>query len=301
MTVLGIETSCDETSLGLYHQRILKHWTSSQSIHYDYGGVVPEIASREHVQVLKSLYKNIDLKSIELIAVTVKPGLLGPLLTGMNFAKSLSLFYKIPLIGIDHLKAHLEVIHYEEKVAYPYLGVLISGGNTCFYEVNSPFDFKLLEKTSDDAIGEAFDKGGKILGLGYPAGHLVDQYARQGNAKKINFNYPKNQLSFSGLKTALSLLNQEKYSLEDICASYEKALIDHLLFRLKDYSYERIVLGGGVALNTYLRSSLKNAFFVNKEYCTDNGAMIAYLGYLQERNKVFFPKSLKINQANLSN
>jgi N6-L-threonylcarbamoyladenine synthase len=296
MTILGIETSCDETSLGIYHNGVLQQKVFSQEIHNVYGGVIPELASREHVKALKDLYSFLP-ENIDLIGVTLLPGLPGPLMTGLNFAKNLSFFQKIPLIGIHHLHAHLEIIHYTQQVSYPYFGVVVSGGNTCFYEVSSPFSFQLLEKTEDDAIGEAFDKGGKLLGLGYPAGHKIDALARKGSFIKNLFTLPKHNLSFSGFKSALSRI-KDLHSIEDLAMTYEKCLIDHLAQRIHHYKPKNIVFGGGVSLNSYLRESFPHAHFTEKEYCSDNGAMIAWLAFLQQEKKVHFPNSLSINKDN---
>ncbi|MFZ4714128.1 MAG: tRNA (adenosine(37)-N6)-threonylcarbamoyltransferase complex transferase subunit TsaD [Bacteriovoracaceae bacterium] len=332
--ILGIETSCDDTSLCILKKgsttEILAFESFSQElILKEWGGIVPEIASRYHnekiVPLLEVVLKkaNIKLEQINVIAVTTLPGLLGPLLTGLNVAKSLALYLEIPIYPVNHLKAHLEAIHLTEKVAYPYLGMLVSGGHSLFSIVYSPTNFDVLGSTTDDAAGEAFDKGGKLLGLGYPGGKLIDDLAKKGNEKAYPFpiGLPQSQdanLSYSGLKTALRNFidkhieiknNPPTQLLYDVCASYQKAIIDALLlkctFAVKlamDKTGQKqlpLVIGGGVACNSFLRKRFQESYpavhFVAPMYCTDNGAMVANLGCLDLEQAIPFPECLKLD------
>ena len=318
-TVLGIETSCDDTSICLLKgnpgntddfPQILSHKSfSSEEILKNWQGVVPEVAARNHLQKILPLLdycfkeSRLNPSDIDLLAVTTHPGLLGPLLTGLNAAKTLSLVLKKPLIEINHLFAHLEAIHIDQKPGYPYLGLLVSGGHGLYLWVKSPLDFKVIGTTIDDAPGEAFDKGGKLLGLPYPAGRYIDENAKKGDPSKFSFpiglSHQKNaNLSFSGTKTALRKF-LEKNSIEkdtqdfyDVCASYQHSICQSLSQKLKQainivqknflLNQERsipIVVGGGVANNSYLRQMLlgdfQNTYFVSPKFCCDNGAMIA--------------------------
>ncbi len=343
--ILGIETSCDDTSIAIIKEEsnkveVLAHLKQGQEdLLTKWGGVVPEISARNHLAYLSPLIKEayetakIELKEIDLIAVTTVPGLLGPLLTGLNTAKTLSLLLKKPVIAVNHLYAHLEAIHLTDKLNYPYLGLLISGGHSIFFWVKSPNEFQVLGSTIDDAAGEAFDKGGKILGLGYPAGHIIDKLAKHGNDSKIEFpiglqSSADARLSFSGLKTALknyvdknsSIMELKPKNFEifesrsqdfyDVCASYQGAISKALLLKLR-YAIKKvehqtnskfnspIVVGGGVACNSYLREVLnkkyKNVRFVAPEYCTDNGAMIANFGRINMPQAIPFPNSLNLD------
>ncbi len=337
--ILGIETSCDDTSLclleGIPSNKDQAHFPSilaflsfsQEKLLSKWGGVVPEIASRNHLEKIKPLLEelfkegNISLNKIDLIAVTTHPGLLGPLLTGINAAKTISLLYKTPILPVNHLYAHLEAIHLSEKITYPYLGLLVSGGHSLYSIVSSPVKFDIIGSTIDDAAGEAFDKGGKLLGLEYPGGKIVDQRSTLGDKNRYQFpiglkNSKDTRLSFSGVKTSLrtlitkdpSLLKNEQ-CINDICASYQKAIVDALLLKLT-FAYENakklssnnhipIVVGGGVACNSYLRTELKekfnNAFFVSPQYCTDNGAMIANYALSNIDNMIPYPLSLNLD------
>ncbi len=339
MLVLGIETSCDDTSIAIIRgnedgkvREILAFESFSQEkMLSEWGGVVPEIASRNHLDKLAPLLNSVLKKSetklndIDLIGVTTFPGLLGPLLTGLNAAKTISLIYEKDLIPVNHLFAHLEAIHITEEVSYPYLGLLVSGGHSLYTIVSSPTEMEVLGSTIDDAAGEAFDKGGKLLGLGYPAGRIIDDLAKRGNAKAIDFpvalTKTKNcNLSYSGLKTALRHhleKNQELYvsDLEslstdqlDVIASYQDAIVRALKLKLKYALIEAkektgkdlpIVVGGGVACNSHLRNTLKekykNVHFVAPKFCTDNGAMIANYALRTNKDAIKFPESLKID------
>lgn len=338
--ILGIETSCDDTSISIIEgntkesPKVLFHNKFSQELLLKkWGGVVPEIAARNHMAKLTPLLEEcftqakIDPKDIDGISVTTIPGLLGPLLTGLNAAKTISLITEKPIIAINHLFAHLEAIHLTENISYPYIGMLVSGGHTIFFQVNSSTDFKVLGGTIDDAAGEAFDKGGKLLGLGYPAGVIIDRYAKWGDENRFDFpiamkNDPSPKMSFSGIKTAIRVFMEkhndeliipenelfekdEKYQfLFDVCASYQKAIVDTLILKLKkaqkiSSNKYPIVVGGGVACNSYLRSKMlktfKNTHFVKPEFCTDNGAMIANMGLRNFNQATPFPACLELD------
>ena len=329
--ILGIETSCDDTSLCLLKSgeqaEILAFESFSQELLLkEWGGVVPEIASRYHnekmIPLLEILLKkaNIKLEQIDLIAVTTLPGLLGPLLTGLNLAKTLSLLLEKPIYPVNHLKAHLEAIHLTEKVSYPYLGLLVSGGHSLFTIVYSPTRFEVIGSTTDDAAGEAFDKGGKLLGLGYPAGKIIDDLAKNGNENTYSFpiglhhSHDAN-LSYSGIKTSLRVfmdkhpeLKTNEQMMRDVCASYQKAIVEALILK-SEFAFKiakektnkslPLVVGGGVACNSYLRkcfqAKYKETYFVAPQYCTDNGAMVANLAHLDQKNVLPFPACLSID------
>lgn len=331
--ILGIETSCDDTSVALVSQNFCSSpfvdmlSFSQEEILSRWGGVVPELASRNHAKklplLLKTLLKknNVSLKDIGYIGITTHPGLLGPLLTGLNGAKTLSLLHQIPIVPVNHLYAHMEAIHLTEEVPYPYLGLLVSGGHTLLILVCSSTEFHVLGSTLDDAAGEAFDKGGKLLGLSYPAGKKIDELAKKGNPHRFSFPIPlKNtghlHFSFSGLKNAIRLFALEnekniKHSpdfLRDTCASYQHAICTSLLLKLKKahklISQETdqtlpIVIGGGVACNSYLRSELKkwnkDIHFVAPQFCTDNGAMVANYALRTLRKAIPFPRCLSLD------
>ncbi len=330
--VLGIETSCDETSVCLLTEgqpfaHVLGHLTFSQEDFLSkWGGVVPEIAARGHLfkltPLLQQLFEETDRnpQDLEAIGVTVTPGLLGPLLTGLGTAKTLALFFEKPLLPVNHLYAHLEAIHLTESCPYPYLGLLVSGGHSLFFLVRSSQDFHVLGSTKDDAAGEAFDKGGKILGLGYPAGRLIDEYARQGDAETFDFPIGLKQensphMSFSGLKAALKRLidthpewMQKPYNQTffDLCASYQEAIVQALKLKLQQAQAKAkkllscshdlpVVVGGGVACNSRLRQVLKHAQFVAPKYCTDNGAMIAHYTLKNLEQAIAYPDCLHLD------
>ncbi len=327
MYVLGIETSCDETSVSLLSNEpnvsILDTLTYSQIELYEkWGGVVPEIASRNHLKKIIPLYKdlllknNITEKQISLIGVTTYPGLLGPLLTGLMLAKSISMLHHTPIYPVNHLFAHLEAIHLTENITYPYLGVVLSGGHSFFSIVKSCNEIEVIASTIDDAAGEAFDKGGKLLGLNYPAGVQIDNAASLGDStfhtfpRGLSKNKDTMNMSFSGIKTSLRVYcDKEKTDVNtdgfnDICASYQEAIIDTILIKLK-MAHQKfnlpIVFGGGVACNSRLRkkslAQFQEVFFVDPNYCTDNAAMIANLAYLNRDNKISFPESLSLEAS----
>ena len=303
MIILGIESSCDETAVSICKNgKILSNVVSSQEIHNNFGGVVPEVASREHDRLLNHLLiksinvANISLYEINGIGVTKGPGLAGTLLTGISFAKGLSQSMNVPIIGINHLEAHI----YANFLAYTMLEyqlvcLLVSGGHTQIWYIKNIFDYELLGDTRDDAAGEAFDKGARILGLGYPGGPIIEKISKKGNSDAINF--PKAlmekdnlEFSFSGLKTSLLYLvrKEQLFDIKDIVASYQKAIIDVLvtkLFRAVNLkNVNTCIIAGGVAANNCLRRMVNeklnnkiNVFYPDINLCTDNAAMIAFL------------------------
>ena len=328
--ILGIETSCDDTSFALLKgdpdnhllaPTILSHQSFSQEMMLaKWGGVVPEIAARNHLEkitpLLDACFKQAQIKieDVDLIAVTTHPGLLGPLLTGINCAKTLSLLYGLPIASVNHLYAHLEAIHLTNPLPYPYLGLLVSGGHSLYLKVTAPTEFEILGNTIDDAAGEAFDKGGKLLGLGYPAGKIIDDLAVAGDSKKYTFpismlDSGDATLSFSGVKTSLRTFIENHpdrdFKMEDVCASYQYAIVEALSRKLKkaqDLGQAHnlpIVVGGGVACNSSLRQTLtknyKDVHFVAPKFCTDNGAMIANYALRTYHHAIAFPESLKLD------
>ena len=320
--ILGIESSCDDTSASvLYNGSILSNVVASQNVHKEYGGVVPELASRAHQQnivpvVHQALKKaGIEKEMLNAISFTRGPGLMGSLLVGTSFAKSLAMGLNIPLIEVNHMQAHILAHFIEEpgfdKPEFPFLAMTISGGHTQIVKVNSYFDLEILGETIDDAVGEAFDKSGKILGLGYPAGPEIDKRAKLGNPKAFQFSKPKVDglnFSFSGLKTAILYFIQQETTknsnfiqenLNDICASIQQTIIEILMDKIKLASKQtgikQIAIGGGVSANSGIREALKNGekkygwktFIPKFEYTTDNAAMIAIVGYLKYFEKEF--------------
>ena len=309
--ILGIESSCDETSASVCADGIiLSNVIANQTIHEAYGGVVPELASRVHQQnivpaVQQALFNAKIIKNdIDAVAFTRGPGLLGSLLVGVSFAKAFALANSLPLIEINHMQAHV-LAHFidEPKPSFPFLCLTVSGGHTQIVLVKGHFDMEVVGQTTDDAAGEALDKTSKILGLPYPGGPMIDKYARTGNADTYQFPEPQIpglDFSFSGLKTAILYFIRDNVKLEpgfveqniaDICASVEKRVVTILLNKLKKasdlYGIKDIALAGGVSANTGLRQGLQqmgaqmgwNTFVPKFEYCTDNAAMIAIAGY----------------------
>jgi N6-L-threonylcarbamoyladenine synthase len=299
---------------------ILSNKIANQAVHEQYGGVVPELASRAHIQniipVVDSALKtaNCELSSINAIAFTQSPGLIGSLLVGAQFAKSLALSLDVPLIAVHHMQAHvLANLIDQPKPSFPFLCLTVSGGHTQIVLCKSPYDMSVIGETMDDAAGEAFDKSAKLLGLPYPGGPLIDKYAKDGNADRFKFPEPKIpelNFSFSGLKTAILYFLQEntkanenfiKENLNDICASVQKRIITILLHKLEKASEQTgikdICIAGGVSANSGLRTAFKslgetkswNTFIPKFEYCTDNAAMIAITGYYKYRQKEFAP------------
>lgn len=318
--ILGIESSCDDTSAAILKNGIvLSNIIANQNIHKKYGGVVPELASRAHlsniIPVIDAALKeaNVKLKQISAIAFTRGPGLMGSLIIGTEFSKGLALSLDIPVIDVNHMQAHI-LVHFINnsnlKPTFPFLGVTISGGHTQFILVEEHFKMKIIGQTLDDAIGEAFDKCGKKIGLDYPAGPEIDTLAREGNELKYEFPLPKvknGNISYSGTKTAfINFLHKNKLknknfiddNLNDICASIQKNLIDNLLNKVELLSSENnlktIVFGGGVSANSYLKARMKNASKTNNwkvyipklEYSTDNAAMIGIVGHLKYKDSI---------------
>ena len=322
MIILGIETSCDETAAALcVDGDIIASNISSQDIHRKYGGVIPELASREHERILNLIIhetlrdSKIGLENLDGIAVTQGPGLSGALIAGTSFSKGLAIGLNIPIIGVNHLEAHIFANFLAEpKLNFPFVCLLVSGGHTQLWQVNDFRNYKLLGETRDDAAGEAFDKGARILGLGYPGGPEIEKLALDGDYKSINFPralVEKNnfEFSFSGLKTSLLYYFEKnnKESLENIAASYQFAIIDVLVKKLKfaaEFSNTtNCVVAGGVAANKFLRNYSKNQIpnrkiiFPHPSYCTDNAAMIAFLGekYLLKGKKSNLDFSIQPN------
>ena len=312
--ILAIESSCDDTAAAvLCNDKVLSNVVARQSIHELYGGVVPELASRAHQQnivpVIDAALKKakITKQQLSAIAFTQGPGLMGSLLVGGSFAKSMAMALNIPLLAVNHMHAHILAHFIEEegfdKPQFPFLALTISGGHTQIVKVNGFFDLQIIGETTDDAVGEAFDKSAKILGLPYPGGPLVDQYAQLGNPKAYAFTKPKIpnlDFSFSGLKTQILYFVQKNVkenpnfiseNRNDICASIQNIIItilmDKLQLAVKQTGIIQIAIGGGVSANSGIRKTLKEAeakygwkTFVPKfEYTTDNAAMIGIVGY----------------------
>lgn len=323
--ILAIESSCDETSASIcVDGKILSNHIATQKVHEEYGGVVPELASRAHMQnivpvVDKALKEaGVELKDLSAIAFTQAPGLIGSLLVGSQFAKSLSASLDIPLIAVHHMQAHVMANLIDEpKPSFPFLCLTVSGGHTQIVKCNSPTSMEVIGETLDDAAGEAFDKSAKILGLPYPGGPLIDRYAVKGNAERFKFPEPQIQglnFSFSGLKTAIlyflkdNIANDPLFvqnNLDDICASIQKRIVTILLNKLKKAALatgiKHICLAGGVSANSGLRKSFIemgqkagwNTYVPAFEYCTDNAAMIAISAYYKFKEGDFAPLSIQ--------
>lgn len=312
--ILAIESSCDDTAAAvLCNNKVLSNEVARQSIHEEFGGVVPELASRAHQQnivpVIEVALRKANVKKSQLsaIAFTQGPGLMGSLLVGSSFAKSLSMALNIPLIAVNHMHAHFLAHFIDEegfdKPTFPFLALTISGGHTQIVKVNSFFNMEIIGETTDDAVGEAFDKTAKILGFPYPGGPLIDKFAKEGNPKKYTFTIPKVEglnFSFSGLKTQILYFIQKNVAensnfieenKHDICASVQQIIIEILMAKLKmavaQTGITQVAIGGGVSANSGIRLALKEAekkygwkTFVPKfEYTTDNAAMIGIVGY----------------------
>lgn len=317
VTILAIESSCDETSASVcVDGKILSNFIANQKVHEQYGGVVPELASRAHMQnivpVADAAIKQagIDLAHIDAIAFTQAPGLIGSLLVGAQFAKSLALALNKPLIAVHHMQAHVlaNLINEEDKPDFPFLCLTVSGGHTQIVLANSPLDLKVIGETIDDAAGEAFDKTAKLLGLPYPGGPLIDKYAKEGNPQAFKFAEPQIpglNFSFSGLKTSVLYFLQKQNTefvqqhLQDLCASVQHTIIQILLKKLKkavkETGVKNVCIAGGVSANSGLRNALtetgKNlgwrTFIPKFEYCTDNAAMIAITAHYKFLNQEF--------------
>jgi N6-L-threonylcarbamoyladenine synthase len=325
--VLAIESSCDDTSASVIcNDKILSNIVANQAIHAEYGGVVPELASRAHQQnivpvVQQAIQKaNIDKKDLNAIAFTRGPGLMGSLLVGTSFAKSLALSLDIPLIDVNHMQGHI-LAHFideegAEKPEFPFICLTISGGHTQIVKVSNYFEMEVLGETIDDAVGEAFDKTAKILNLPYPGGPLVDKYAKLGNPKAYKFTRPKVgdlDFSFSGLKTAILYFIQKEEkanpnfveeNMNDICASVQDTIVGILMTKLKNAvkltGIKQVAIAGGVSANSEIRKQLKETefkygwktFIPKFEYTTDNAGMIAITGYLKYLEKSYSKSSV---------
>ena len=319
-TILGIESSCDDTSAAVIRDTLLlSNVMASQRVHQEYGGVVPELASRAHQQnivpvVTRALQMaGVEKEELDAIAFTRGPGLLGSLLVGTSFAKGLSLALNKPIIEVNHLTGHVlsHFVQLPDEVyappAFPFLCLLVSGGHTQILQVNSPLHYTILGQTIDDAVGEAFDKGAKILGLPYPGGPVVDKLAKEGDAQSFRFAKPKItglDYSFSGIKTSLLYFLRDRVAkdphfieqnITHLCASWQQHLIDILLEKLlmaaRECGITRIALAGGVSANSGLRERMKreaqirnwSLFLPPIRFTTDNAAMIAITGYFKYR------------------
>jgi N6-L-threonylcarbamoyladenine synthase len=309
--LLAVETSCDETSAAVLNQdKILSNVILSQDeIHSPYGGVVPELASRQHIKSIdfvvgESLVQaGVSLKDIDLFAVTQGPGLIGSLLVGLTFVKGLAYYFRKPLIGVDHLQAHIEAPFLENpRIGYPVLALLVSGGHTSLYFLERPLNFKLLGKTRDDAAGEGLDKVAKFLELGYPGGPVIEKYAQNGDSSRFRFSLPRMKtrgydFSFSGLKTAaLRIIRENNLCkthplVNDFLASFEetvvRALLKNLTRAIDEFGPESLILCGGVARNKRLRTRFYElaekhgllAYIPSPRLCTDNAGMVGALAW----------------------
>jgi N6-L-threonylcarbamoyladenine synthase len=320
-TILGIETSCDETSVAVIRDgTLLSNIISSQLVHEQFGGVVPELASRAHqkliVPVVTEAMEKAEIKKEELsaIAVAVGPGLMGSLLVGVNFGKAFSYGLGIPFIAVNHMEAHIYSNFIEDPVPqFPFINLTVSGGHTQIVLLKDEFEYQIIGETKDDAAGEAFDKVAKMLNLGYPGGPQIDRHAKNGDPNAIKFPKPYGRendfdFSFSGIKTSvLYYLRDNKLrdtqipdqQLADICAGFQSTVVDVLVQKTiraaEQYKVRDIAVAGGVSANSRLREEMKSAaeakglrFFIPKfEYCTDNGAMIAEVGYRKFQRTLF--------------
>jgi N6-L-threonylcarbamoyladenine synthase len=317
--ILAIESSCDETSVAICNNgKITANVIANQTIHQNYGGVIPELASRVHQQNIVPVIQQalsdakVNKKELNAVAFTQGPGLLGSLLVGVSFAKSFALALDLPLISVNHMHAHI-LAHFidDPKPNFPFICLTVSGGHTQIVVIRNHFDMEIVGETLDDAAGEAFDKTAKILNLPYPGGPLIDKYAKEGNPLAYKFGEPQIKdlnYSFSGFKTSILyfIRNQEKENpnfvsehLNDICASVQHSIVHILLNKLKkaakQYGIKEIAIAGGVSANSGLRAGLItlagelnwNVYIPAFEYCTDNAAMIAIAGYYKYLNKDF--------------
>jgi N6-L-threonylcarbamoyladenine synthase len=322
--ILGIESSCDDTAAAVtLDDRLLSNVTANQEVHRNFGGVVPELASRAHQQniipVIQAAIKkaNISKNQLSAVAFTRGPGLLGSLLVGISFAKTFALGLKIPIIEVDHLQAHILAHFLRDETStkpvpiFPFLCLTVSGGHTQITVVTSPFDFQVIGRTIDDAAGETFDKAAKIMGLPYPGGPMIDALSKEGNPEAFHFskpNIPGLDFSFSGLKTSILYFLRDHLKTDadfieknkaDLCASIQSAIVDILLQKMKTAAdltgISEIAIAGGVSANSGLRKALIraetdnhwNVFIPKLEYSTDNAAMIAINGYFKYQDSKF--------------
>lgn len=301
MKILGIETSCDDTSAAVLDGReVLSNVTASQdAVHAPFGGVVPELAARRHLETIDNVLRKaldaagLELGAIDAIAVTRGPGLVGSLLVGVSAARGLALRAGVPLLGVHHLEGHALSPLMHREIEFPFLSMVVSGGHSSLYLVRGIGDYEEVASTRDDSAGEAFDKGAKMLGLGYPGGKVIDDLAKKGDRRAVAF--PRGRvkadplaLSFSGLKTALwdflSSQHGKKVVVEDVCASFQEAIVDVLVARavtaMDRFGIDRVAVAGGVSANSRLRERMEEAapgaVFPPMKFCTDNAAMIVY-------------------------
>ncbi len=318
MITLGIETSCDETAIGIIaDDELLANVVSSQIAHTKFGGVVPEIAARNHIKVIVPLTRgaletaHTSIQGVELISVTRGPGLIGSLLVGLSYAKALAISLRKPFIAVNHLEGHIHTLQLcGDPLLYPYLALLVSGGHTQIVLVEEPFRYKTIGQTLDDACGEAFDKVAKLLGLPYPGGPYIEKHARKGKLGAIDFPVPHPKglnFSYAGLKTAVLYYTRDNagYDINDVAANFQEAALEHLVqvvaLALRETGVQNLGLAGGVTVNHRLRekfSALAKATGIKlvlpeAHYCTDNGVMIARAG--AERFKKFGPSDISVD------
>jgi len=331
INILAIESSCDETSAAICADgKILSNIIANQDVHKQYGGIVPELASRAHIQnivpvVDAALQKaGVSLKDIHAVAFTQSPGLIGALLVGAQFAKSLSLSLDVPLIAVHHMQAHVLANLIDGPAPeFPFLCLTVSGGHTQIVLCQSPLQLKVIGETIDDAAGEAFDKSAKLLGLAYPGGPLIDKYAKNGDPDRFQFtepNIPALDFSFSGLKTSILYFLQEQvrkdadfiqHNLADLCASIQQRIVSILLHKLKRAAIQTgikdVCIAGGVSANSQLRASFKKlgeeqnwrTFIPAFQYCTDNAAMIAITAYYKYKAEQFSPLTVSPSASSI--
>ncbi|AJG40664.1 protein kinase [Thermotoga sp. RQ7] len=326
MRVLGIETSCDETAVAVLDdgKDVIVNFTVSQvEVHRKFGGVVPEVAARHHLKnlpfLLKETFKKVDPQTVDVVAATYGPGLVGALLVGLSAAKGLSISLKRPFVGVNHIEAHVHAVFLANPtLTPPFVVLMVSGGHTQLMKVNEDYSMEILGRTLDDSAGEAFDKVARLLGLGYPGGPIIDEVAKKGDPKKYSFprpmmDEPNYNFSFAGLKTAvLYFLKKEKdYRVEDVAASFQEAVVDILVektFRLaRNLGIRKIAFVGGVAANSRLREKVNDrakrwgyeVFFPPLSLCTDNALMVARAGYEKAKRGIFSPLYLNAD-PNLS-
>lgn len=317
MLVLGVETSCDETSVAVVRdgKEVLANIVYTQiDIHKKFGGVVPEVASREHVAKITIVFEealkvaNVEAGEIDLVAVTHHPGLIGSLLVGINAAKAFAMAHGIRYVDVNHIKGHIYANYIEDDFVFPLLALVVSGGHTELILMKEHYHFEILGQTLDDAVGESYDKVGRVMGLEYPAGAIVDKLAHTGDMTyKLPYVYldkDKYNFSFSGLKSAvINLINTanmkgEEINVPNLCASFQNSvvsvLVDKTIKAAKEFNVKQIVIAGGVAANRGLRKALKDEVdkltevkltFPSMKYCTDNAAMIAVAGYFKDKTQ----------------
>ena len=327
MRILGIETSCDDTGIAIYDSNlgvIVNDIHSQNQLHSHYGGVVPELAARGHTQNIIPLIKQLlkksqcHINSIDAISYTAGPGLIGSLLIGATVGKTLSLSWNIPTISVNHMEAHLLSPMLENKnISFPFIGLLVSGGHTQLIQAYEFGHYQILGDTMDDSAGDAFDKTAKLLNLQYPGGKLLSNLAKYGTPGRFTFPrpmlYSKDlNFSFSGLKTHVAnIINNEKKDFQtcaDIAYEFESAVIDILIIKcqraLRQTGFKRLIIAGGVSANSLLRREIKHMtikenceiFYAPLEYCTDNGAMVAYVGMLRFYERKYSPLNIFVHR-----